>query len=63
MNTMSAYLNETRFQMLSTLRMPSFVLPTFLFPAVFYCFFGIFFARKNPACRGSDRQAGAGPNG
>lgn len=41
-----AYLLETRAEVLRTLRMPSFALPSLLFPAMFYVFFGVVFGRR-----------------
>lgn len=37
----SVYATEARLECLRNLRMPSFALPALLFPAVFYCLFGV----------------------
>ena len=37
----NAYLQETRSEILRYLRTPSFMLPTLLFPTVFYLMFGV----------------------
>lgn len=42
-DTAGVYLREAWFQLLNTLRMPAFVLPTLLFPVMFYLFFGVLF--------------------
>ncbi|HET7370062.1 MAG TPA: ABC transporter permease [Gammaproteobacteria bacterium] len=42
-DTLGVYLREARFQFLHTLRLPSFALPTLLFPVMFYLFFGVLF--------------------
>lgn len=42
-----AYLEEIRSECLRYLRTPSFLLPTLLFPTVFYLMFGIFLGRAN----------------
>ena len=42
-----AYLQEARSECLRYLRAPSFMLPTLLFPSVFYLMFGIFLAHAN----------------
>ncbi|MEP6634673.1 MAG: ABC transporter permease [Luteimonas sp.] len=42
-----AYLQETRSECLRYLRLPSFLLPTLLFPTVFYLMFGIFLGHNN----------------
>lgn len=44
-----AYLQETRAECLRYLRTPSFLLPTMLFPTVFYLMFGILLGRSNGA--------------
>jgi len=44
-----AYLQETRSECLRYLRTPSFLLPTLLFPSVFYLMFGIFLGHSNGA--------------
>lgn len=44
-----SYLQETRAECLRYLRTPSFLLPTMLFPAVFYIMFGILLGRSNGA--------------
>ncbi len=41
--TLKLYTTESRYEWLKTLRMPGFVLPSLLFPVVFYSFFGIIF--------------------
>lgn len=45
----NAYLQETRSECLRYLRTPSFLLPTLLFPSVFYLMFGIFLGHNNGA--------------
>lgn len=42
-----AYLEEIRSECLRYLRAPSFLLPTLLFPTVFYLMFGIFLGKAN----------------
>ncbi|UHQ20231.1 ABC transporter permease [Lysobacter sp. KIS68-7] len=44
-----AYLAEMRSEVVRYLRNPGFVLPTMLFPTVFYLMFGVFMASKNSA--------------
>ena len=44
-----AYLQEARSEILRYLRTPSFLLPTLLFPSVFYLMFGIILGRNNGA--------------
>lgn len=44
-----AYLQETRSECLRYLRTPSFLLPTLLFPTVFYIMFGILLGRSSGA--------------
>ena len=44
---LGAYLAETRSECLRYLRTPSFLLPTLLFPTVFYLLFGIMLAQAN----------------
>jgi ABC-2 type transport system permease protein len=44
---LNAYVQEARAEMLRYLRLPGFLLPTMLFPSVFYLMFGIFLARQN----------------
>jgi len=44
---LNAYLQEARSECLRYLRAPSFMLPTLLFPSVFYLMFGIFLAHAN----------------
>ena len=46
-NTLSIYGLEARYEFLRTLRMPAFAVPTLLFPAMFYVFFGIVFAPRS----------------
>lgn len=41
------HVKEARYDLLSTLRQPGFTLPTLLFPATFYLFFGILFGQGN----------------
>lgn len=43
----NAYVQEARAEVLRYLRLPGFLLPTMLFPSVFYLMFGIFLARQN----------------
>ncbi|MEM6793570.1 MAG: ABC transporter permease [Acidobacteriota bacterium] len=38
------YFSECRYELLATWRQPAFTLPTLLFPAMFYLFFGVVFA-------------------
>jgi len=45
----NAYLQEARSEILRYLRMPSFLLPTLLFPSVFYLMFGIVLGRNSGA--------------
>jgi ABC-2 type transport system permease protein len=45
-SVLRAYLLETRAEVLRTLRMPSFALPSLLFPAMFYVFFGVIFGNR-----------------
>jgi ABC-2 type transport system permease protein len=42
------YRLETQFEILKTLRMPAYVLPTLLFPAFFYLLFGVAFGGDRP---------------
>ena len=44
---LNAYLQEMRSEILRYLRNPGFVLPTTLFPTVFYLMFGVFMARQH----------------
>jgi ABC-2 type transport system permease protein len=44
---LGAYLQEARCECLRYLRNPGFLLPTLLFPSVFYLMFGIFLGRAN----------------
>lgn len=44
-----AYLQEARSECLRYLRLPSFLLPTLLFPAVFYLMFGVLLGAHNSA--------------
>jgi ABC-2 type transport system permease protein len=46
MNTL-AYANEIRSECLRYMRNPGFLLPTLLFPTVFYIMFGVFLARSS----------------
>jgi len=39
--TANIYFTEARYELLRTLRMPGFAIPTILFPTMFYVFFGI----------------------
>ncbi|TCV94880.1 ABC-2 type transport system permease protein [Luteibacter rhizovicinus] len=43
----NAYVQEAKAECLRYLRNPGFLLPTLLFPSVFYLMFGIFLARSN----------------
>jgi len=43
----NAYVQEARAEVLRYLRLPGFLLPTMLFPSVFYLMFGIFLAQHN----------------
>lgn len=45
----TAYLQETRAECLRYLRSPSFLLPTLLFPAVFFVMFGVVLGGHGPA--------------
>jgi ABC-2 type transport system permease protein len=45
----AAYVEEARAECLRYLRNPGFLLPTLLFPSVFYVMFGIFLAHANSA--------------
>lgn len=44
-DTLGLYLREARFEFLRVLRTPGFALPTLLFPAMFYVFFGLVFGK------------------
>ncbi|MGB3393283.1 MAG: ABC transporter permease [Stenotrophomonas sp.] len=44
---LAAYLQETRAECLRYLRSPSFLLPTLLFPAVFFLMFGVVLGARN----------------
>lgn len=44
---MTPYLLEAQSELLQAWRQPSFAVPTLLFPAMFYFFFGIIFGRSN----------------
>lgn len=44
--TLAVYLNEARWELVRTLRMPAFALPALLFPPLFYLLFGILMAGK-----------------
>jgi len=46
---LAAYVEEARAECLRYLRNPGFLLPTLLFPSVFYVMFGIFLAHANSA--------------
>lgn len=46
MNTFRAYPAEIRSEVVRYLRNPGFLLPTLLFPTVFYVMFGVFLARQ-----------------
>lgn len=48
-DTVGVYWREATYQFLSLLRMPGFALPTLLFPAMFYLFFGVVFNRGHGA--------------
>ena len=41
------YLLEVQSELLQALRQPAYVVPTLLFPAMFYFFFGVFFGRSS----------------
>lgn len=41
------YLTETKYELLKTLRSPSFAVPAILFPVMFYLFFGVIFNHGN----------------
>lgn len=43
-DTLALYLREAGFQFWNVARMPGFVLPTLLFPSMFYVFFGLVFS-------------------
>jgi len=43
---------ETRFQFLSSLRLPAFAVPTLLFPLFFYFFFAVLFQAGGPSLTG-----------
>jgi ABC-2 type transport system permease protein len=43
----NAYVQEARAEVMRYLRLPGFLLPTMLFPSVFYLMFGIFLAQHN----------------
>jgi len=43
MNSLAIYTKEARYDLLSILRTPAFVLPALAFPVIFYLFFGVFF--------------------
>jgi ABC-2 type transport system permease protein len=49
MNVLNAYAQEMRSECLRYLRNPGFLLPTLLFPTVFYMMFGVFLARSSGA--------------
>jgi len=46
-SVLRSYLLEARYECLRTLRTPSFVIPSLLFPAMFYVLFGILLNRGN----------------
>ena len=46
---LGAYLQEMRSECLRYVRNPGFVLPTLMFPTIFYLMFGVFLARSNSA--------------
>ena len=46
---LAAYVQETRAECLRYLRSPSFLLPTLLFPAVFFLMFGVVLGSHNSA--------------
>ncbi|HET6726187.1 MAG TPA: ABC transporter permease [Gammaproteobacteria bacterium] len=48
-DTLGVYWREAAYQFLVLLRMPGFALPTLLFPAMFYLFFGVLFNRGHGA--------------
>ena len=43
MSTATLYYKEARYDLLSIVRAPAFVLPALAFPLMFYLFFGVFF--------------------
>ncbi|MCB5225863.1 ABC transporter permease [Alishewanella sp. 16-MA] len=43
MSSLTLYYKEARYDLLSILRTPAFVLPALAFPLMFYLFFGVFF--------------------
>ncbi|WP_397472331.1 ABC transporter permease [Rheinheimera sp.] len=43
MSSMNLYYKEARYDLLSIMRTPGFVLPALAFPLMFYLFFGVFF--------------------
>ena len=43
MSSLAIYTKEARYDLLSILRTPAFVLPALAFPVIFYLFFGVFF--------------------
>lgn len=45
MTTMRIYAIEAKYELLRTLRMPGFAIPTILFPTMFYVFFGVVMGR------------------
>jgi ABC-2 type transport system permease protein len=49
LKVLAAYLQETRSECLRYLRSPGFVLPTMLFPAVFYLMFAVVLGARNGA--------------
>ncbi len=52
-NAFSIYALEARFEFIRTLRMPSFAIPSLLFPAMFYLLFGILMASKQGGVKAS----------
>jgi ABC-2 type transport system permease protein len=45
---LNIYLLETKYELLKTLRSPSFAIPALLFPVMFYLFFGVLFNHGKP---------------
>lgn len=43
MSSLTIYIKEARYDVLSIVRTPAFVLPALAFPVLFYLFFGVFF--------------------
>ncbi len=60
---LAAYVQETRAECLRYLRSPSFLLPTLLFPAVFFLMFGVVLGSHNSADAPRFLQASYSTNG